>query len=154
MDMSISLPDEEASERRLSVIDQFCTLTYQLSELQARHFRGIIYSLAFVCLVLLVGLSVVVWRGAAIEEERAVLAHELRTERAARIDATLAARDVEMNLATDVLDTQVRRDIVDSQMLQQDQRSVELEQLAVQVERQKLIEADCVTPKSVLTSGL
>ena len=151
MDMSISL-QEEHPERRLSVIDQFCILTYQISELQARHFRGIIYGLAFVCVLLLVGLGLAVWRGNGIEQEREALAHELRVERTARISATLAAKDVERNLATDVLDTRVRRDIVDERMVQQAQRSAELEQLAEQVEREKLVEADCVTPRSVLAA--
>lgn len=151
MDMAISFPDEE-HERRRSVIDEFCTLTHETSELKTRHFRGIVLTLSFVCMLLVVTLGVFAWRANAMEQERQTLVEALRVERAARISATLAAKDVEMNVATEVLDTQVRKDIVDERMVEQQQRSLELEQLAEKIAQQKLIEADCVTPKSVLAA--
>lgn len=148
-----TLPLAEPSEERLSVIDQFCILTYQVSEMRARHFRGIIYTLGFVCLVLLLSLGVVAWRANATVQERDMLAEALNAERAARVEATLAAKDVERGVAADVLDTRVRRDIVDERMVQQERRSAELEQLAEQVEREKLVKADCVTPKSIFSAA-
>lgn len=152
MDMSISLPDDEELERRRSVIDEFCTLTHETSELKTRHFRGIVFTLSFVCVLLIVSLGAFAWRANAMEQERQALVEELRVERAARISATLAAKDVRMNVATDALDTKVRRDIVDERMVEQQQRSIELEELAEKIAQQKLIEADCVTPKSVLAA--
>lgn len=149
MSISNNDDDDETFDRPLSVVDRLCTLTNQTSELRARHLRGIIATLSFVCVLLFVCFGMAIWRADVIEQEREVLAQELHAERSARIKATLAARDVEMNLATNVLDTQVRRDIVDERMQQQEQRSAELEQLALQVEREKLIKADCVTPKSI-----
>ncbi len=151
MDMSISFPDEE-HERRRSVIDEFCTLTHETAELKTRHFRGIVVTLSFVCLLLVVTLGIFAWRASAMEQEQQTLIDALRAERAARISATLAAKDVEMNVATEVLDTKVRKDIVDERMVEQQQRSAELEALAEKIAQQKLIEADCVTPKSVLAA--
>ncbi len=148
-------PSAHPSERRLSAVDVFCTQTYQAPELEARHVRGIASTLGVVCLLLLVCLGFSVWRAETIERERDVLVQELHGERAARIRANLAVKDVEMGAANYALDTRVRRDIVDERMLQQEQRSAELERLAQQVEREKLVEADCVTPRSILAaSGL
>lgn len=149
-----SLPPEEPDdEERLSAIDRFCTLTYQAAEMKARHLRGIVTSLSFVCVLLALGLGAVSWRASAVEHQREVLLEQLRAERAARIAATLAVGDVRMNVATDALDTQVRRDIVDERMLEQEQRSAELARLAEAVEREKLVKADCVTPKSILSAA-
>jgi hypothetical protein len=39
-------------------------------------------------------------------------------------------------------------------MLQQERRSSELEELAQRVERERLVKADCVTPQSIIASGL
>ena len=88
-----------------------------------------------------------------MEHERDRLVAELRSERTARVEAVLAASGVEMNVANYALDTKVRRDIVDERMLQQEQRSTELARLAAKVERDKLVEADCLTPPSILASA-
>lgn len=154
-DFMMSMSPSAQSERRLSVIDQFCALTHQVSEMKARHVRGIISTLGFVCMVLLLLMGFFAWRANAVGLERDALVQELHAERAERIQATLAARDVEMTVASSVLDTRVRRDIVDQTMAQQEQRSVELEQLAEKIAQEKLIAAGCVTPKSILNaSGL
>jgi hypothetical protein len=147
------LPTTQASERMINSIDRFAALTVQASEEAVRHARGLLSTLGFLCLVLLVSLVAVGWRANAIEQERDKLVAELRSERAARVEATLAAKDVEMNVATYALDTRARRDIVDERMLEQEQRSSELAELAAKVERDKLIEADCVTPRSILTAA-
>ena len=70
------------------------------------------------------------------------------------MEATLAAKGVEMDVATYALDTRVRRDLVEKRMLEQEQRSTELAQLAERVEQERLARADCVTPRSILTAGL
>lgn len=146
------MPQAQASERPISSIDRFAALTVQASEEAARHARGMVSTLGLLCLILFLSLVAVVWRANAMDHERDRLVEELRSERAARVEATLAAQGVEMNVATYALDTQVRRDIVDERMQQQERRSTELAQLAAQVERDKLVEADCVTPPSILAA--
>jgi len=149
-------PSMQPSERRLSDIDRFCIQTQETGKLEAaRRVRFMASTLGIACLALLVSLGLVLWQAKAVARERDALARELRTERSAHVRATLTAKDVEMNTANYALDTRVRRDIVDQRMLAQERRAAELEQLALQVERQKLNEADCVTPRSLLVaSGL
>jgi hypothetical protein len=147
-------PPIQPSNGRIGAIDRFCMATYQASSDAARYARGLVPTLGFLCLVLLMSLGVAVWHANAMAHERDALFEELRSERSARIEATLAAKEVEMSVAGHALDTQVRRDLVDERMVQQEQRSAELEQLAQSVEREKLVKADCVTPRSILDSGL
>ena len=147
-------PTTQPPERRLSAIDQFCIQTKEAAKTEAaRQVRAIASTLGIICLALLLCLGLAVFRANAMEVERDQLVQELRQERAARLKANLAAKDVQMNVATYALDTRVRRDIVDEQMLQQQQRSEELEQLAAQVERDKLVKADCITPRSILNAA-
>lgn len=115
-----------------------------------RRLRTVASILGFLCLVLLVSLGLALWQGSAMAQERDALARELRSERAAHAKASMDARDVERDAANYALETSVRRDIVDERMLQQERRSAELGQLAEQVEREKLVKADCVTPRSIL----
>jgi hypothetical protein len=148
------LPPSQTAERPINSIDRFAALTVQASEEAARHARGLVSTLGLLCCVLFLSLVAAAWRVNAMEQERDALVADLRSEQAARVEATLAASGVEMKVATYELDTRVRRDIVDEQMLQQDRRSAELERLASQVERDKLVEANCVTPRSIIASGL
>jgi hypothetical protein len=134
-------------------IDRFAALTVQASEAAARRARGMLSTLGFLCVVLFLSLGAVAWRANAMELERNELVAELRMERAARAEAELAAKGVEMNVATQVLDTQVRRDIVDETMLAQERRSAELAALAEQVERDKQVEANCFTPASIMAAA-
>lgn len=129
-------------------------LTYQTSAEAARYAGGIVPTLGFLCVILVLSLGITAWHANAMEQERDSLVEELRSERAARVEATLAAKGFEMNVATYALDTRVRRDLVEEQMLEQEQRSTELDQLAQQVEQEKLAKADCVTPQSIITAGL
>jgi uncharacterized protein HemX len=151
----LATPQAQPSERRLSEIDVFCLQTRETGKVEAaRRVRFIATALGLVCLALLLGLGLAVSRASAAEQQRDALAHELRLERAARIKATLAASDVEMSAANQALDTRVRNDIVSERMVEQQRRSVELEQLAEKIAQQKMIEADCVTPRSIRTAGL
>jgi hypothetical protein len=141
-------------ERRLSAVDVFCMQTYQpQAEDPMRRIRRIAFVLCFVCLALIGSLGFAVSRGNAMERERDALARQLGDARAAHAKTSLAARDVEMEAANYVLETSVRRDIIDERMQQQEQRSIELGQLAEKVEREKLIKADCVTPRSILAAS-
>jgi len=150
----LATPSIEPAELRLSDIDRFCIQTQQTGkEEAARRVRFFASTMGVACLALLAGLVIALLQVNAVARERDALAQQLRTERAARIKTTLAAKDVEMNAANDALDTQVRRDIVNERMAEQERRSVELAQLAEQVERQKLAEADCVTPRSIMVAA-
>jgi len=149
-----TLPPALPAERPINSIDRFAALTVQASAEAARHARGMVSTLGLLCIVLFLSLVGAAWRVNAMEQERDTLLAELRTERAARIDAALTASGAEMKAATADLDTRVRRDIVDGQMLAQERRSTELNRLAAQVERDKLVEANCVTPRAILASGL
>lgn len=146
-------PSPKPSDGRIGAIDRFCMLTYQASSDAARYAGGFASTLGFLCVVLFLSLGIAVWHANALQQERDALVQELRSERAARIDATLAASGAERNVAALALDTQVRRDIVDERMLEQDRRSTELAELAETVERQKLVEADCVTPRSIMAAA-
>ncbi len=152
----LATPSMQPSERRLSEIDRFCIQTEQTGKMAAAgRVRFVASTLGVVCLALLAGLALALWQTTALAQERDALARELRIERAERIKATLAAKDAEMSAATSALDTRVRSDIVDERMVEQERRSAELAQLADQVEQQKLVKADCVTPRSIrLAAGL
>jgi hypothetical protein len=150
------LASMELSDRELSEIDRFCIQTEKVAkDLTQPRSRFLAPALGAVCLALLVGLALALWQASAVAQERDALAEELRTERAARFQATLAASDAEMNAATAALDTHVRSDLVEQRMAEQQRRSAELEQRAQEVEREKLVKADCVTPRSLrLSAGL
>jgi hypothetical protein len=146
-------PSPTPSDGRIGAIDRFCMLTYQASSDAARYAGGMASTLGFLCVVLMLSLGVAVWHANAMEQQRDALVQELRNERAAKVEATLAVSGVQMDVAARELDTQVRRDIVDEKMLEQEQRSAELAKLAETVERQKLVEADCVTPRSIMAAA-
>jgi len=148
------MPDAQAQERMVNSIDRFAAITAKASEEAAKRARGMLSTLGFLCAILFLSLIAVAWQANAMEQQRNALAAELRNERAARVEAILGAKDVEMDAANFDLDNRVRRDIVDREMLAQEQRSAQLAQLAAQVERDKLVEANCVTPRSIMAGGL
>lgn len=150
----LATPSAQPLERKLSDIDRFCIQTQETGKQEAeRRVRFVASTLGVVCLVLLACLGVALWQANAVAQERDALVQDLRAEREARIKATLAAKDAEMSAATSALDTRVRGDIVDERMLEQERRSAELEQIAASVERQRLVKADCVTPRSILAAA-
>jgi hypothetical protein len=151
----LATPIDQFPERELSEIDRFCIESEQPAKIAtAPRWRFVASTLGVVCLGLLLCLGFAIRQANAVERERDALVGQLQAERTARIKATLAAKDVEMSAATYALDTHVRRDIVDERMAAQERRSAELAEMAQQVERQKLVEADCVTPRSIVRAGL
>src|SRR6188768_4505927 len=115
------LASMEFPERELGEIDRFCIQTEQVAKgLAQRHVRIVTSALSAVCLALLACLGLALWQASAVAKERDVLAQELRTERAARFKATVAASDAEMSAATHALDTRVRSDLVDQRMVEQE----------------------------------
>ena len=89
----------------------------------------------------------------AMDRERQQLVDELGAERTARVKERLATIDVEQKFANYILETRVRRDFVTDRMVAQDRQSDELKQEAQAVERQKLAEANCITPRSIITAA-
>lgn len=149
------LPIEQPTERRLSDIDRFCIQTREeAATATRRRVRFVASMLGAICLLLTAALALALWQGHAVARERDALIEELRAERAALVKASLAANDAEMSAATSALDLRVRSDLVDQRMLEQQRRELELEQRALEVERQRLIDANCITPRSIIGAGL
>jgi hypothetical protein len=106
-------------------------------------------------LLVLLGLAAAQWQTHALAQERDTLERKLEREIHAHKQTRLLARDAEVQLATVILDTNVRREFVDRRMGTQEQRAEDLKREAEAVRLQKLAEADCVTPRSIiLASGL
>ena len=105
------------------------------------------------CAVLVIALAFTSWRAYAIDAERDALRGEFQQERKGRILADRWAKDLEMRFANFVLENQVDADIVRKRVAQQEQRASELEEMEEGVREQKLAEADCVTPRSVLEAA-
>lgn len=99
---------------------------------------------------LFLALMLVSWRAYALDAERDLLSERLRTSQEARFAAERSARSMEMRFANYVLENRVRGEIVDERMVKQEQRSAELEREAEAVRLQKLMESDCITPRSVI----
>jgi hypothetical protein len=144
--------------RKMSVVDEILTQTYEdFKQATARPKRPlatkIAYALGAVCIVLLGGVGLLASQVSAVEQERDTLAVRLHAEQAARTKAEQAIKDAEFRLANANLETRVRRDIVDERMAVQQTRAVQLDQEAEAVRLAKLAEADCVTPRSVITAA-
>ena len=88
----------------------------------------------------------------AMKTERDAFAAVLRSERSAHLRTRLSLADSEMRMGAFRTETQVRRDIVSERMLKQDFRAAELRREAELVRLQKLVEANCVTPQSVIAA--
>jgi hypothetical protein len=104
-------------------------------------------------LLLLLGLGAVHWQTYALAQERDTLQRKLQREMHAHRQTRLLARDAEVQLATFILDNDVRREFVDQRMGTQERREAALKREAEDVRLQKLVEADCVTPRSVILAG-
>ena len=113
----LATPSMQPSERRLSEIDRYCIQAEEVGKaLAARRLRYAQSTIGILCLALLAGLLLAMWQASAVAQERDALALQLRTERAERIRATLAASDAEMSAATHALDTRVRSDLIDERL--------------------------------------
>ncbi|WP_206436087.1 hypothetical protein [Altericroceibacterium xinjiangense] len=89
----------------------------------------------------------------SLAQERASLSQELTAERFAHVKTRVAMKNVEMRFATYALDNRVRREFVDERLQKQEEQSAELERKEEAVRQQKLAEANCITPKSILQAA-
>ena len=106
--------------------------------------------LSAACLILILALAAAVWQISAIQQERDGLSQDLLSERQAHARTRVSVEDLEMKFATYVLENKVRREFVDERMEKQEERSAELKEQEQAVRQQKLAEANCITPKTVL----
>lgn len=100
-------------------------------------------------------LVVVFWRADAIAQERDALDQELLAERQARAATELSLNALKYRLASGELNDQVQENILDEKIAEAQRRAAELEREAEALRREKVREANCVTPRSIReASGL
>lgn len=100
-------------------------------------------------------LVVVFWRADAIAQERDALDQELLAERQARAATELSLNALKYRLASGELNDQVQENILDEKIAEAQKRAAELEREAEALRREKVREANCVTPRSIReASGL
>jgi hypothetical protein len=135
----------------LTIAGQFEAMEISRSRPWLQHFTGF----RILGLLLVVGLGAGQWQTHAVEQERDLLQRKLQREMHAHLQTRLLARDAEVQLATYILDNNVRREFVDERLDAQAQKADELKREAEAVRLQKLAEADCITPRSIiLAAGL
>lgn len=100
--------------------------------------------------LLVLALAFAVWQIVSINHQRDALSQDLLAERQAHSEARRSVRELEMRYANYALETKVRRDVVNERMEEQQQLSAELEERAKAIAQEKLAEANCITPKSVM----
>lgn len=117
-----------------------------------RRFIGVREALI---VVLAAALVVILWRADAIAQERDALDRELLAERQARAATELSLNALKYRIASGELNDDVQENILDEKIAEAQQRAAELEQEAEALRREKVREADCVTPRSIReASGL
>ena len=105
-------------------------------------------------LVLLVTAGVLAWRSSAIAQERDDINVRMLAERQARAATELSLNALKYQLASGQLNNEVHENIIDSKIADAQKRASELEQQAESLRQEKVREANCVTPKSIRSSGL
>lgn len=106
-------------------------------------------------LALIVACGVLAWRTTAIAKERDDLGVQLLAERQARAATELSLNALKYQVASGKLNTEVHENIIDSKIADAQKRADELEEQAESLRREKVREANCVTPKSIReASGL
>lgn len=111
-----------------------------------RRFIGVREALI---VLLAAGLIVVLWRADAIAQERDALDRQLLAERQARAATELSLNALKYRIASGELNDNVQETILDEKIAEAQERAGELEREAEELRREKVREADCVTPLSV-----
>ncbi|MXP42141.1 hypothetical protein GRI75_10865 [Altererythrobacter soli] len=111
-----------------------------------RRFIGIREALI---VVLAAALVVVLWRADAIAQERNALDRQLLAERQARAATELSLNALKYRIASGELNDNVQETIIDEKIAEAQERAGELEREAEELRREKVREADCVTPRSI-----
>lgn len=111
-----------------------------------RRFIGVREALI---VVLAAALVVVLWRADAVAQERNALDRQLLAERQARAATELSLNALKYRIASGELNDNVQETILDEKIAEAQERAGELEREAEDLRREKVREADCVTPRSV-----
>lgn len=111
-----------------------------------RRFIGVREALI---VVLAAALVAVLWRADAIAQERNALDRQLLAERQARAATELSLNALKYRIASGELNDNVQKTIIDEKIAEAQERAGELEREAEELRREKVREADCVTPRSI-----
>ncbi len=102
-----------------------------------------------IILVLAAGLVAVLWRVQAMAQERDDLSTQLIAERQARAATELSLNALKYQVASGKLNSEVHKNIIDQRIVEAQKQAADLQQQAEQLRKEKVREANCVTPKSV-----
>ena len=105
-------------------------------------------------LALIAACGVLAWRTSAIAQERDDINVRMLAEKQARAATELSLNAIKYQLASGQLNKEVHENIIDSKIADAQKRASELEQQAESLRQEKVREANCVTPKSIRSSGL
>ena len=100
-------------------------------------------------LALIVACGVLAWRTTAIARERDAMSVQALAERQARAATELSLNALKYEVASGKLNNDVHENIIDSKIADAQKHAAELEQQAENLRREKVREANCVTPKSI-----
>jgi len=106
-----------------------------------------------IILVLLAGLVVAFWQVQAMANERDDLSTQLIAERQARAATELSLNALKYQVASGKLDSEVHKTIIDQRIVEAQKQAANLQQQAEDLRKEKVREANCVTPKSIRESS-
>jgi hypothetical protein len=102
-----------------------------------------------IILVLLAILVAAFWRVQATASERDDLSTQLVAERQARAATELSLNALKYQVASSKLNPEVHNTIVDQRIVEAQKEAANLQQQAEDLRKEKVRQANCVTPKSV-----
>jgi hypothetical protein len=106
-----------------------------------------------IILALLAVLVVGFWRVQAMASERDDLSTQLIAERQARAATELSLNALKYQVASTKLDSQVHKTIIDQRIVEAQKQAADLQRQAEDLRKEKVREANCVTPKAIREGG-
>jgi hypothetical protein len=100
-------------------------------------------------LVLCAFLVAALFRAEALAKERDDLSTQLIAERQARAATELALNSLKYQQASGKLNSEVRNTIVDQRIVEAQKEAAELQRQTEELRKEKVREANCVTPKAI-----
>ena len=98
---------------------------------------------------LIIACGVLGWRTAAIAAERDDMSRQALAERQARAATELSLNALKYQVASSKLNSEVHNTIVDQRIVEAQKEAANLQQQAEDLRKEKVRQANCVTPKSV-----
>lgn len=102
-----------------------------------------------IILLFAAGLVAALWRVQAIAQERDDLSTQLIAERQALAATELSLNALKYQVASGKLNSEVHQNIIDQRIVEAQKQAADLQRQAEDLRKQKVREANCVTPKSV-----